>query len=306
MKTITLDSTILNTVSLCERRTHYQFIDAISPSIKGEALERGDLMHKMLEVYESLRCNLVDMNNATWKSLIESGFELNSDTPDPQEFHKNYAISAARYFATKMDLPPDEIEEVIFQFEEYIEYYKYDPWDTLALESVGSKVLFESEELKVLYTFKIDRLAKRDQIIAPWDYKTSKRRSETSSLSNQFIGYAWATDSNYVIVDKIGFQKSLKPSERFQRIFLSYDEERIAEWQLNATKWAIVYARLLEGTDPLSNSMNLTSCDKFGGCIYRPICEKAPSAREWIISRDYVQGERWDPAKELEEHAEHP
>ena len=298
MKTITLDSTILNTISLCERRTQYQFIDAISPSVKGEALERGDLMHKLLEVYESLRCNLLDADSSTWKALQEAAI-LHPLTDDIKDF----AISAGRYFATKMDLPPDEIEEVIFQFEEYIDYYKSDPWDTLALESVGSKVLFESEELKVLYTFKIDRLAKRDQIIAPWDYKTSKRRSETSSLSNQFIGYAWATDSNYVIVDKIGFQKSLTREDRFQRIFLSYDAERIAEWQLNATKWAIAYARLLEGDDPLSNSMNLTSCDKFGGCIYRPVCEKPPSAREWIISRDYVQGERWDPAAELEEKA---
>jgi len=300
VKTITLDSTILNTISLCERRTQYQFIDAIGPAQKAEPLERGDLLHKMLEIYESLRCNLVNPEAATWKALEEAEMIPLQENEAAPNANKDFAISAGRYFATKMDLHPDEIEEVIFQFTEYIDYYKNDPWDTLALESIGSKVLFESEELKVLYTFKIDRLAKREQIIAPWDYKTSKRRSDTSSLSNQFIGYAWATDSNYVIVDKIGFQKTLKREERFQRLFLSYDAERIAEWQLNATKWAITYARLLEGDDPLSNSMNLTSCDKFGGCIYRPICEKPPSAREWIISRDYVQGEKWDPARELE------
>ena len=293
MQTVTLDSTILNTISLCERRTKYQMIDAIHPSIKGEALERGDLMHKMLEVYESLRCNLVNPESGTWKTLLDADFNRMEEGKFAE-----FAIEAGRFFATKMDLHPDEIEETIFQFTEYIEFYKDDPWDTLSVEAIGSKVLFENSDLRILYTFKIDRLAQRDKIIAPWDYKTSKRRSETSSLSNQFIGYAWATDSNYVIVDKIGFQKSLKRDERFQRIFLSYDNERIEEWRENAIHWALAYYQLLKR--PNVSSMNLTSCDKFGGCIYRPVCEKAPSAREWIISRDFVQGERWDPSSELE------
>lgn len=292
MKTLTLDSTILNTISLCERRTKYQFIDGIQPSIKGEALERGDLMHKMLEIYEGLRCGLVSPESPTWRTLFEA--QLDAPTEDILPF----SILAGRYFATKMDLHPDEIEATIFQFEEYQDFYKDDPWETLAVEEVGSKILYEDSEVRFIYTFKIDRLAKRDKIIAPWDYKTSKKRSETSSLSNQFIGYAWATDSNYVIVDKIGFQKTLSREERFQRIFLSYDAERIEEWRQNAIKFAWDYYELLNS--PENASMNLTSCDKFGGCIYRPICEKAPSAREWIISRDFVQGEKWDPAKELE------
>src|SRR5215471_6018305 len=217
---ITMDSQILNTISLCERRTKYAVIDGIKPEQTGEALERGDLMHKMLEVYESQRCNLVDVNSPTWMQLLD---ETNGMRPPEGDFDvKEYAISAGRFFATKMDLAPEEIEEVIRNFNEYVDFYKDDPWETLAVESVGSKILYENEDYKFLYTFKIDRFAKRDQIMAPWDYKTSKRRQETSSLSNQFIGYAWATDSNYVIVDKIGFQKTLKAAERFQRIFLSY------------------------------------------------------------------------------------
>lgn len=291
---ITLDSQILNTMQLCERRTKYTFIDSIVPSEKAEALERGDLMHKLLEIYEGLRCNLVDYESQTWRTLHEAGF-----TDESRTTAKEYAVRAARFLASRMDLGVDEINSIIYQFEEYVEYYKDDPWETLALESTGSKVLYEDDETKIIYTFKIDRLAKKDTILAPWDYKTSKMRRPTSSLSNQFMGYAWATDSNYVIVDKIGFQKTLSPAERFQRVFLSYDNERIEEWKANATFWAFKYAALLD--NPSGSTMNLTSCDKYSGCIYRPICEKGESGREWVINRDYVKTEKWDPAKALED-----
>lgn len=294
-KQITLDSQILNTIQLCERRTKYQFIDSISPAEKGEALERGDLMHKLLEVYESLRCDLVPElpDNGTWVEIANFGAAL-----EEGETAKDFAIKVGRLFATKMDIGHEEIEEVIFQFSEYIEYYKDDPWETLAIEEVGTKILYENENFQFLYSFKIDRLARKDSIIAPWDYKTAKQKRQTSSLSNQFIGYAWATDSNYVIVDKIGFQKTLGPADRFQRIFLSYDNERIEEWRQNSIRWALVYAELL---GERSSTMNLTSCDKYAGCIYRSICERAPSAREWIINRDYKVAKKWDPAEALEE-----
>ena len=304
---VTLDSQILNLTSLCKRKTKYTIIDSIAPAEKAEALERGDLMHKMLEVYEGLRCNIARLRSDTWRDLAEAGLVVfdeetgalvrNEDNKDPF----NFAIRAGRFFATKMDLGADEIEEVIYQFTEYIEYYRDDPWETLDLESVGTKLLYEDEDLKLLYTFKIDRLAKRERIIAPWDYKTSKKRSETSSLSNQFIGYAWATGSYYVIVDKIGFQKTLSRSERFQRIILSYDQERIDEWVSDSIYWAREYAALLR--NPENAPRNLTSCDKYSGCIFKTICEHSPSSRDWIIERDYRVVETWDPSKVLETKA---
>lgn len=292
MKIITLDSQILNTISLCERRAKYTFIDSIAPAEKAEALERGDLIHKMLEVYESLRCNIASYDQPTWKALYESGLHPESEPPE------EYALKAGRFFATKMDLGTDEVEEVFKQFSAYVEYYKDDPWETLAVEAVGSKILYENEDYQFIYSFKIDRLARKDSIIAPWDYKTSKQRKPTSPLSNQFLGYAWATDSNYMIVDKIGFQKTLSPAERFQRVILSYDSERIEEWRKNSIYWALQYAQLLE--DPARAIMNLTSCDKYSGCIFRNICERAASAREWIIDRDYRRVPVWDPGKTLE------
>ena len=290
---VSLDSQILNSIQLCERRTQYAFVDSIAPAEKAEALERGDLIHKMLEIHNGLISNCARHESDTWVAMREFGLTIEVCATNPLE----YAVKAARLFAAKMSLPTEEVEECIFQFKEYSDFYKHDTWETLAIEEVGAKVLFEDDYLKVIYNFKIDRLARNGSIIAPWDYKTSKRRTETSSLSNQFIGYAWGTDSSYVVIDKIGFQKTLKREERFQRIILPYEQERITEWQQNAIHWAFVYDACLNTG---KFTMNLTSCDKYSGCIYRPICEKGPSSRQWVIERDFQPRETWDPAKYLE------
>jgi len=46
--------------------------------------------------------------------------------------------------------------------------------------------------------------------------------------------------------------------------------------------------------------MNLTSCDKYSGCIFQGICEREQSVRDYVIERDYKKGEEWDVAKALE------
>jgi len=102
---------------------------------------------------------------------------------------------------------------------------------------------------------------------------------------------------NNIIIDKIGFQKTLKPVERFQRYILTVDDQRIAEWVENSIYWLKVWAHQLKiGVFP----MNLTSCDKYGSCIYGSICESNPEGLNWKKERDFIVGEQWDVAKVLE------
>jgi hypothetical protein len=58
-KILSIDATILNSIQSCARKTDYSFIQNIRLPNKSEALERGDLMHKMLEPYYSLIGNCV-------------------------------------------------------------------------------------------------------------------------------------------------------------------------------------------------------------------------------------------------------
>jgi hypothetical protein len=41
--------------------------------------------------------------------------------------------------------------------------------------------------------------------------------------------------------------------------------------------------------------MNLTSCDKYGGCEFRHVCSKSPAVRERFLKQDFIRSEPWNP-----------
>lgn len=292
MRILNVDSQVLNMIQMCAKKTQYSFIYNLQPHEKEESLEKGDLMHKMLEVYYSMKLpEGPDLNSQLWQELQVAA------AISPGEDVVNTGIDAGLYFASTMSIPSEVSQEVIDQFKAYCEYYAHDEWSPRAVEEVGSKVLFESDELKIVYSFKIDLVAEKGRIIAPFDHKTSARRQEPSSLSNQFIGYCYALETDHIIVNKIGFQKTLKPADRFQRYILTIDKTRIEEWIRNAIYWTLQYAQY---QDDDFYPMNLTSCDKYSGCIFKRICESDPESRGWKIERDFTTVEKWDVAKTLE------
>src|SRR5208337_3446675 len=294
-KILSIDATILNTFQSCARKMKYSFIDNLRTPEKEVALERGDLIHKMLEVYYSLQLKSFDYDTEVWRAILISGIKAPVNRAHASVV--DFSIQVGRYFSTKMSLPPDEIDESIFQFREYCNYYEHDSWAPLAVEEVGSKILFEDESYKFIYNFKIDLVAEQGRIIAPFDHKTSKRRQEPSSLSNQFIGYCYGLGLNNIVVNKIGFQKTLTPQQRFNRFILTIDDARINEWIDNTVAWC---ALICESKESENWPMNLTSCDKYSGCIYTRLCETDPESRLLKIERDFKVEEPWDVAKELE------
>jgi hypothetical protein len=295
-KTISLDSTILNSIQKCPRFYQYSHQKFLQPPEKGEALERGDLLHKIFEIVYGLEANCARPDSELWTSLAEIGIKPAQDMQRDEIL--NIALNEApNFFAGKMSLEPQEVEETVYQAREYFKFYEHDSWETLAVEEVGSRLLHEDEELKIIYNAKIDRIARRGELVMPWDHKSSKRRTDPSSLSNQFMGYAWILNSSHILVNKVGFQKTLKPSERFQREILTFDAARLEEWRLNTVWWVRLLAHFIdEGQFP----MNLTSCDKYNGCIYKGLCESSPEGREWKETRDFEVGKAWDVASILE------
>lgn len=289
------DSSILNTFQSCARKYEYTFLKNISPLEKAGALESGDLMHKMLEIYYSLQVNNFSFDTPVWREVKNQGLipPARKTFPDLQKF----SVQAGRYFATKLSLPDEEIEECIYQYQEYTNHYEHDSWNPLAVEEVGSKVLYEDDDLTILYSFKIDLVAEQGNVIAPFDHKTARRREEPSSVSNQFIGYCYGLGLNHIVVNKIGFQKTLSRAQRFNRFILTVDDERIEEWKQNTVFWAM---QMIHSQSRNHYPMNLTSCDKYSGCIYRDLCESSPSARDWKMETQFKVSETWDVAKELE------
>src|ERR1035437_2080168 len=325
MKIIEVDSQILNSIQNCALKHEYQFIQNLSPESKAAPLEKGSLLHSVLELYDGLMGNCFNIASDTWRALegteCLAAFEkcLARDKQDIVKF----CLAAGNHFRSKMEIDNETAANVLFQFKEYCEYYSHDPWTTLAVEEVGSRILFENSDLKIVYTGKIDRFVEQGNIRAPMDHKSSERRGDVSSMSNQFIGYCFLLNTNHIIIDKIGFQKTLKPAERFQRFILSIDDGRIAEWRDNSINWILNHLSItVDDPDeaqryfpllrtrvagylgltklPKQSLMNLTSCDKYSGCIYRNICESNPEGREWTKERDFNVRAAWDVGSILE------
>jgi hypothetical protein len=289
MRIITFDASLLNVIQNCFRKAQYSFVYNLEPHEREESLERGDLMHKMLEVYYGM-LGPQKFTAPIWNELFEAGIKLEGDPAQ-------VAIQAGVYLSTKLSISLDTCEEVIKHFRDYAEYYRFDEWHPLAVEEVGSKPFYEEDDLQIIYQYKIDLIAEKGRTVAPFDHKTGKQRKEPLSLSNQFIGYCFALNCNHIVLNKIGFQKTLSPAERFQRYIFHIEQERIDEWRKNAIWWIKQYARCIETNH---FPMNLTSCDKYAGCIFRNICDTAPSNREYRLARDFSAVEKWDVAKSFD------
>lgn len=292
---LTIDSQILNTFQGCAYKAKLAFKDNVRTVERAEALDNGLLMHDMLEVYYSLQLDNFTFDTENWRKILDAGLGI-PESRDRDKI-KDFAVQCGRFFSTKMDLPSDKIEECIFQFKAYADYFRHDSWHPIYVEKVGSKVMFESESLKLIYTFKIDLVAEQGKIIAPFDHKTGQRRHSPTSMSNQFIGYCYGLNTNNIVINKIGFQKTLAPSQRFNRFILTIDDQRIEEWIKNTIWWS---HQIVEAEESGYWPQNLTTCDKYSGCPYTPICETDPESRLYKIERDFQIGETWDPAKVLQ------
>jgi hypothetical protein len=185
--------------------------------------------------------------------------------------------------------------------EEYFEMYKNDSWIPLFVETVKGEVLYEDDEIRVLWKAKFDLGVDTNQIgICSVDHKTFKQRRDKTTLSNQFIGQCLLLKSRNVIVNKIGLQTSLKITERLTREIVSYSADRLLEWQSEILPYyAYKYVQYAEsGYWP----PNFTHCDNvYGPCMFKDVCESDRGMREEVLQQGFIKSVRWDPINKEDE-----
>jgi hypothetical protein len=300
MKTLIIDSQILNAYQECPCKCYYTFEKNIRPAIKEPAFDKGGLLHDMLEShYTSLRDH----------------YKVSPTLP--REIYNDFvqkAILLGQSSAAQRDLDTEDCLRVISAYEQYADYRFGESWVPLFVEEVGTKLLWQGfienyeetnrEELQIMYAFKIDLVAKVDwnaekpSII---DHKSEERSSDPIEMDNQFLGYAWGLDLRNVIINKVGFQKSLKAEDKFRRYTLHFPESIIQEWHHNTIKWAIRIYHSLQDLEEMKVDRNIHSCKgKYGKpCGLIQICNTEPQARDWKINSAYLIGEKWDVTRRL-------
>lgn len=308
-KTIILDATSMSSEMGCGRFYDIRFNhQLVSLRGKSNSLEVGQLIHKVLEVYYKHKIKGFSITAAIGHSLTAGHmFVLGcpycadglNDTPECKHEPGEYP---------GMQNTPEVSEKftVGWKFaldtcEQYFKFYENDSLIPLQVEYVKGEVLYEDDEIRVLWKAKYDLIVDTNQIgVVSMDHKTFKQRREKSTLSNQLMGQCLLLKSRNVIINKIGLQSTLPIAERLTREVVSYSADRLVEWQTEILPY---YAyKFLQYQESEYFPPNFTHCDNvFGSCPYKIVCESDRGMREEVLQKEFQKAPKWDPSNRGEE-----
>lgn len=278
-KFVRVDSQLLSCLGRCTREAQLVFLNNLVPIERKVAFERGSIIHASFQTYyEHL------MAQASWNDAFTKGCE------------------AGLAFAMTTDIDNAEVMRVMSIIEEYFNYRKDESWIPLAVETTFSQILYDSDDLQVLYEGRIDLIVENSQNLRfPVDHKSVSMRTQQTELQNQFMGYCWATGCKTFVVNEIGLHKTkMKSDERFQRLVLSYNEALIQEWV-----WSSV-ATIKQWVQSMEASVyhpNFSQCQRrFGSCDFVRVCAAEPDFRAEVIKREFNVREEWDPLERDYDH----
>jgi len=178
--------------------------------------------------------------------------------------------------------------------EQYFAFYRNDSWVPLEVEVVKGEILYEDDDIRILWKAKLDLVVDTNQGILPVDHKTMSQRRETNSMNNQFIGQCLIMKTRNVVINKIGWQTTLKPEEKFTRAVLSYSADRLMEWQSEILPF---YAyQLLTFEEAGYYPPRFDHCEgKYGPCPFLNVCEADRNMREEELRLNFTKVEEWNP-----------
>lgn len=275
---IVWDATLLDAFINCPCFFNYRHNLCKAPLTKSAALDRGGVMHHGFEAYyKGLQ------NQLTFDKCVDSG------------------LLAIKVALTDSDLSSTDGNRCLEVLEENLIRWRIEDqgWVISAVEQAFSFVLYEDELIRILMIGKIDLLWSNHQYTnLPVDHKTYDRDFPLSRLANQFTCYAFATESDYLLVNRVGFQTSIKPEVKHKRVPLSYDPIFKEQWRQNVIKWAWKY---YDAHANNSWEMNNTSCFKFNRlCEFHGVCETTGEENKiYKLETQFKTIERWDVSKAL-------
>lgn len=278
---VEVDSQILSTFMGCPREMKLRFIDHLTP-IGGisKPIEKGQLAHRGLQVYYELMKN-----------------ETNS------EIRRLAAIKAMREYAPELEkIEGEDLLLVLNTFDQYLEYRKNDVFQVAFTERHFRVIAHEDAalRLRIILTGRIDLgiIDHRNPNIVPVDHKSESEHWFYSELSNQFKIYAIACETNKLIVNRFGFQESVKPEKKFAREEINFDDECLEEFKHEVLPY---YAKqLIIAMHDDYFPPNYNNCIKgHWGCIFSDryqggICNQPASIRTEKLKRYFVVKE-WNP-----------
>src|SRR5580765_1554366 len=155
-KNVILDATVLSTLMSCARLTDFRFNhNFMSLHGKSSSLEMGLIVHVILDNFNKLMIG----GKSRAQAIILA-------TEKGEEFAN----------AEIKNVSPDDMNLVFDTMTQYFDYWKNDFWIPLQSEIVKSAVIYEDDEIRIMWKAKIDLIVDTNQGIFSEDHKTMKQR----------------------------------------------------------------------------------------------------------------------------------
>jgi hypothetical protein len=303
-----MDATILSSLMGCGQATDYRFNQNLREKAgKSNSIEAGSIAHVFLEYYYQGLIDGISKSDAIDKGteavlLYVKGCPICIALPTdfvgiPECGHKN-----GDWIGVK-NTPADNVKEkyretlgwkyVLKTCMDYLARWESDSWTPLHSETTKGEIIYQDDEIRILWKAKFDLIVDTNAGIISVDHKTMKQRRDSISLNNQFMGQCILVKSKNIIINKIGFQNSIRPEEKFERAMISYSDARLNEWQNEIVPyWAY---KLVEYNKTGFWPRNFSHCEtKFGFCSFKEVCENNPNMRDRIIEMNFIKGKAWD------------
>lgn len=294
---IAFDATILSTLMSCPLLFDRRFNkNLVSKEGKNNSLECGILVHLIAEHFGKAiingksRNDAIDIGFAAGKEYLTGYTPINLYVTDPTEKGFTGPAENEKNKYGGMIIGHKWVFETMQQ---YFDFWRNDSYTIVAVEETRGRVIYEDDDLRVLWKAKFDRIVDLPNGFTSCDIKTSKQRRDTLSLNNQFLGHCALLHSRNVLIDKIGFQTSLQPRDKFDRVIMNYSVDRVAEW---INEIVPHYARMLIAyTEAETFPPNFTHCEnKYGKCQFVECCEQDRNMRDEFLRLNFKEGKVWD------------
>lgn len=271
---VIIDASTFNTYDGCARLGNFQYNMHLVPITgKSKSQQMGTIVHRIAEIYYKARIDGLGYYDAVDAAL-----------KDGKEFITKPEITISH----------DDTQLAYNTMVQYFEFYKNDHWVPLECEQVDQAQIYEDDNMRIIWKAKYDLKVDTNESRRPVDHKSMSQRRDTNELNVQFMGQCFLMGVNDIYINKIGFQTSLKPHEKFVRFPIHYSAEKLFEWQSETIPYGVM--RMLEYEQTGFYPPRYSHCDKFGRCIfYEDVCNVNPNLREEGLKNNFVVGEAWDP-----------
>lgn len=310
-KNIVMDATLLSSFQGCERYCDLRFNHCFeSQNGKSNSLECGSIAHKILEEFYLHRREGTPRAQAlgyafTAGELYITGCQYCTDFIPTEQVPKPRCGHQPDEYPGVQNTPPDNEKKpkrtgwkwVLETMDQYFKFYPNETWEPLVVEEVEGKMLYEDDEIRVYWKAKFDLIARTNgPNVLPVDHKTMSQDRSGTKMHNQFMGQCFIAGVNAMCVNKIGWQLSKPPEEKFKRVMHNYTTDGLLEWQSEIVPyWAY---RMLTANESGYYPPRFTQCEnKYGTCeFYEHVCGVDRNMRETGLRTHFRVGRPWDPA----------